>query len=454
MYDTRDEISLRELYLILRGGFAAIVIVTIIVGGAAFVYLSSKPARYEAAATVQVVAPQPSASSDLTNLIPQVGLGTQAYTSLANSSSVLLSAFPKTSNDSDELRRLGQSLELKAIDTSNQARGQLTLEHKATADTPEEAARRANDWATASAAAAVAAMRETVDAAVASSTRQLEVRKAALDQAQAAWAEFSKDDARAALRSQLDQLALQQAATRSRLNELDGQIAANAAQQALLIAATAARGGTSSSSLATQLRALVDAGALPEDAAAGLREALSQLPPGATSGGQDLVNLVSRARLETVTAELAGQVAERAELRAGADQAEAEGVSLRARLSDLEERAAAPQTALNVARVAYDRVASVMPLLSLQQAMVADAAHVIIAAAPPLRPTPTNRLTITIAAALVAGLLATILVFLRAAVADTSPPKGVARRATEIDEKSGTLTHHDADLLSVGKGHR
>ncbi|HRQ11307.1 MAG TPA: Wzz/FepE/Etk N-terminal domain-containing protein [Trueperaceae bacterium] len=454
MYDTRDEISLRELYLILRGGFAAIVIVTIIVGGAAFVYLSSKPARYEAAATVQVVAPQPSTTGDLANLIPQVALGTQAYTSLANSSSVLHSAFPNASNDPDELRRLSGSLELKAIDASDQARGQLTLEHKATADTAQEAARRANAWASASAAAAVGTMRETVDAAVASSTRQVEARKAALDQAQAAWAEFSKDDARAALRSQLDQLALQQAATRSRLNELDGQIAANAAQQALLIAATAARGGTSSSSLATQLRALVDAGALPEDAATGLREALSQLPPGATSGGQDLVNLVSRARLETVTAELAGQVAERAELRAGADQAEAEGVSLRARLSDLEERAAAPQTALNVARVAYDRVASVMPLLSLQQAMVADAAHVIIAAAPPLRPTPTNRLTITIAAALVAGLLATILVFLRAAVADTSPPKGVARRATEIDEKSGTLTHHDEDLLSVGKGDR
>ena len=454
MYDTRDEISLRELYLILRGGFAAIVIVTIIVGGAAFVYLSSKPARYEAAATVQVVAPQPSTTGDLANLIPQVALGTQAYTSLANSSSVLHSAFPNASNDPDELRRLSGSLELKAIDASDQARGQLTLEHKATADTAQVAARRANAWASASAAAAVGTMRETVDAAVASSTRQVEARKAALDQAQAAWAEFSKDDARAALRSQLDQLALQQAATRSRLNELDGQIAANAAQQALLIAATAARGGTSSSSLATQLRALVDAGALPEDTAAGLREALSQLPPGATSGGQDLVNLVSRARLETVTAELAGQVAERAELRAGADQAEAEGVSLRARLSDLEERAAAPQTALNVARVAYDRVASVMPLLSLQQAMVADAAHVIIAAAPPLRPTPTNRLTITIAAALVAGLLATILVFLRAAVADTSPPKGVARRATEIDEKSGTLTHHDEDLLSVGKGDR
>lgn len=449
MNEPRDEISLRELYLILRSGLVGIVLAAVLVGGVAYLYLTSRPHTYQAAATVLVSAPQPTSGGDLANLIPQVGLGTQAYTALANSGSVLRAAFDVQADDPEELTRLSETLSLKAIDTANQTRGQLTLEHSVTAGTADEAARRANDWARASAEAATATMQNTVNAAVAASAKDLEARKATLDAAQAAWTAFAKDDARVALRSQIDQLALQQAATRSRLAELDGLIASNSAQQALLTASVAARGGTRSTSLEDQVEALVEANAVPEAAAGPLLAAISQLPPGVTMSGQDLVTLVSRSRLETLTATLAGDVAERSQLQAATDQAEAEGASLRDRLAELEQRAAEPEAALSAARTAYDRVAAAMPLLGLQQSLVNDAARVIISASPPLRPKPQNKLTVTVAAALVAGLLATLIVFLRAAVADPTPPKGPTRRATEIDQTSGTLTHHDEELLST-----
>ena len=46
MYEPRDEISLRELYLIFRAGFLAIVLAALVAGAAAFLYLSTMPVLY------------------------------------------------------------------------------------------------------------------------------------------------------------------------------------------------------------------------------------------------------------------------------------------------------------------------------------------------------------------------------------------------------------------------
>lgn len=453
-YEPRDEISLRELYLVFRAGLVGIVLTAALVGGVAFIYLASRPLAYEATATVQLTPPQAAANtSDVISLLPQVGLGLQAYTSVARGTTVLQDAFGLGPNDLEKLRELSAGLELKAIDASGQARGQLTIEHRATAGTAKAAAERANAWATASAGAATAAMQATVTRAVDANNAELAALRADLAAAQAAWAEFAREDARAALSVQIDQLALQQAATTGLIADLDAQIAANGAQQALLVGAAERRGGARSDVLADQVKALVDSGAVPDDAAASLTAALGQLPPGITLGGQDLMNLVSRAKLEALTADMAGRVAQKAQLQADSAQAEAAGAALRERLADLDRRAAEPEANLRLARQAYDRVAAVAPLLGVQKGMVADAARVIIAASEPLEPKSRSKVTIAVAAALVAGLLATLLVFLRAAVADPNPPHGPVRKPTEIDQRSGALTHHDDDeTLRVDRG--
>ncbi|MCW5820401.1 MAG: hypothetical protein KIT12_10885 [Trueperaceae bacterium] len=474
-----DEVSLRDLYLIFRRGFRLIAAVALVAAGAAFAYLSTKPASYVASATVQVTAPQPTTSGELASLVPQVGMGMQSYTSLAMSNAVLAEALeeaaaararreaggdqgaeeetagavtagaaaaaqatttqatptqtdgpPTQTTDTEALKRLLQSLKLTAIDTSNQSRGQLTIQHMATADSSAQAADLANGWAQAGARAATEAMRGAVDVAVTAATRELAARETALAVARDAWTAFLKDDARPALQSQLAQLATQQAAARSRLAELDTLIVSNGARQALLSAAAAARTEASPEPLDAQVRTLVDAGVLDAATAAGFAAAIAQLPAGVATGDHSVLALVSRARLESLAADLAGQVAERDQLQNDSDRAEREATVLRERLADLELRAATPQDALRNATAAYDRVAAVMPLLTLQQGMVDDAARVIIGASQPLEPKPRNRLTITVAAFLVGGLLATLFVFLRAAVAEPAAPPRARVAAT------------------------
>jgi len=453
-YGTSDEISLRELYLILKRGAVGIVLTALLAGAAAFIYLTSRPAVYQASATVQVSSPQPAgAGTEAAGLVPQVSLGSQTYTALANGSAVLAAAFGPAAPDAAELRRLAGTLQLKSIDAANQPRGHLTVEHTARAATADLAADNANAWAAASAAAARATLGATVERSLAAATTELEARRAELDAAQARWTDFARDDARVSLRSQIEQLALQQAATRSRLAELNAKIAASSAQQGLLAAGIGAREGRTTVVLADQLRALTDAGVLPAAESEALLAGLGQLPPGLTVGGQDLLTLVDRARLEGVTSSLTAQVAERAALEDAAEEAEATAAALRDRLAELESRAAEPQAALALARQAYDRVAAAIPLLTLQQRMIADAAQVVVVAAPPLEPINGGRLTITAATVLVAALLATLVVFLRAAVAAPTAAPRPGRPTSTIDEGSGKVTRHDEELLTTaGRG--
>lgn len=464
MIERTDEVSLRDIYLIFCRGLPLIVIVAVAAAGAAFAYLSTRPAAFVASATVQVTAPQPITSGELASLVPQVGMGMQSYTSLAMSNAVLTEALEEAAaaparreaaedgggettatttqvapaptagltartTDPEALQGLTQRLKLTAIDTANQSRGQLTVQHTATAGSPAQAAGLANAWAQAGARAATAAMLGAVDVSVTAATRELAAREAELASARDAWTAFSKEDARPALQSQLAQLAIQQAAARSRLAELDILIVSNGARQALLSAAAAARSEASPEPLEAQVRTLVDAGVLDAATAAGFTAAIAQLPAGVASGDQSVLALVSRARLESLAADLAGQVAERDQLQNDSDRAEREATVLRERLADLELRAATPQAALRNATAAYDRVTAVMPLLTLQQGMVNDAARVIISASEPLESKPRNRLTITVAALLVGGLLATLFLFLRAAVAEPAAPARAPRVA-------------------------
>lgn len=429
-----DEISLRELYLIVRRGFAGIVVFSLLIGAVAFVYTTTRPVIYRAAASVQVVPPQLSSQTLGADQVPQVSLNAQAYTLLARSNDVVADALGVASDPADAtLREFLESAEVRATDASSQARPSVNAEHAVTAPIAVLAAERANAWADASTTAAVAALRSPLDAAYVAATEEFTTREAELAAAEAAWAAFASDDARAQLTQRLEGLATIEAETDGQRVLLDRLIASTAAQRDLLASVVSAREGGDASALADQLRALFDAGALDVESDAALRQALASSGASAGPGvpAEEVVTLVAKTRLDTLTAELAGYVAERDQLTAGRAQLDAEAASLRTRLAELERQAAGLQRALTTAQAAHERLSALIPVLESQRSLAQGAARVVVRATPAVEPEPRNRVVVTLAAAVVAGLLATLFVFLREAVREPATAAATARRTAD-----------------------
>src|SRR5690606_25402863 len=273
--------------------------------------------RYVAGATVQVNVPAPSTTSEEAAwLLPPAGIGFSSYAAIAHRSDVLAAAFGVNQSDVARLRELAGSLERNPIDTSQQ-----------------EAAQRANAWAQATVEATTAALSQSVNANAEASARELAQREAELNAVRQQLTEFAEQDDRNAVGAQIAvHLQLQRDAM-MRLAELDNLIASSRAQRDLLQSALEARSGTGSGSLEAQLRAMVGSGALDEGTAAQLERALAQLPPGATTGGQDLLTLVTRTQVETLTSQLAGYLAEREQLRVTLNGSNGEYAALRTQLT-------------------------------------------------------------------------------------------------------------------------
>lgn len=443
MYEPRDEISLRELYLIFRSGLVAIVLVALLAGTAAFIYLSSRPESFSATATVQVNVPAPSsADEEAAWLLPPAGIGLNSYRALANRPEVLAEALGVPLGATEELRTGLRQLELTAIDTAAQAQGQLTVTHTASGPTAQTAAAVANRWAEATASAAVAAMVETVNVNAEASGRELALREADLANASETWTEFAQGDNRAVLTSLLNVQQQLQRDALLRTAELENLVVTTRARRDMLQAVLDSRTGTSSQPLAAQLNAMVTSGVLDADMAAQLERSLSQLPASATAGSGDLMLLVSRTQLETLTSDLAGYAAEQELLARNLAEVGQRMSEIRSELAEVNQTADRLEQVLARARAAYDSVARLAPLMRLQQGLIGNAAKVVVQAVPPLEPQPRNRLTITLAAAVVAGLLATLVVFLRAAVREPEAPAermGFNGRQYDIDRTSGSL---------------
>jgi len=424
-----DEVSLRELYLILRRGAAGIAVFAVVVGVAAFLLVSSRPVRYGASASVQLVPPLLSSQTPYADQVPQVSLNAQAYAMVARSTDVVAATLDVAPDANDPtLRSFRERSEVRATDASGQARPTVNAEHRVVAPLATLAAEQANDWAEATVAAATAALRAPYEAAYTSASDELAARDAELAAAEAAWATFAADDSRAQVTLRLDGLAALEAQNDVQRVALERLITSNTAQRDLLLAVVDARESGDPAGLAAQLEALLAAGVLDEGTDAALRRALATRPAGDGESltADDAVTLVARARLEALTAELAGYVAERNRLAEGDGQMAAEAASLRADLADLERRAAALQRALASAQAAHARLSSVVPLLASQLGLAESAARVVVRATPATDPEPRNRLVVTLAATLVAAMVATLFVFLREAVREPAAVRPVA----------------------------
>lgn len=153
-YNHADEISLRDLYLIIKKAFIPAVIISLLVGAATFIYMSMQPKVYTAETTTLVTPLIAEPSFNLGQETLRVASGTtvsyEAYEAIAMSRRVLnevLAAVPEYEHGATSLRK--QLSLKKLVGPANVTQtAPLSVIHTAEHTTPEVAAKIADEWAT------------------------------------------------------------------------------------------------------------------------------------------------------------------------------------------------------------------------------------------------------------------------------------------------------------------
>ena len=158
-----DEISLRELYLVIKRSSPWIVLAALLVAVAAFAWASTRPPRYVVEATT-VVARAPIEVDVGTNLRfrPEVTITFETYDTLAFSRSVLEAVLPF--HGADDVSELRSALAIERVaGTAAQPSTFLAVAHTVRSRDPEVAARAAEAWVDATVATVRALLLENLD---------------------------------------------------------------------------------------------------------------------------------------------------------------------------------------------------------------------------------------------------------------------------------------------------
>ena len=195
-----DEISLRELYLVLKRRAPWIVAVAAVAAVAAGLFLVSRAPTYVAEATA-VVARAPIEVDLGTSLRfrPEVNLTFDTYQTLAFSRGVLEELALERSVEVAELRR---ALTLERVTgAANQTTSFLAVAHQVADRDPQRAARLANLWAEATVRRARDLLLENLDAVETITGEGLDAAREALLEAESAFQDYTAQVAIEALRS-------------------------------------------------------------------------------------------------------------------------------------------------------------------------------------------------------------------------------------------------------------
>lgn len=428
MNEPQDEISLRELYLIFKGGLPWIVGVSLAVAVVAFAAVHFRPHRYQATATVRVAplkleAQTQQAQQNAQTQTPIVDvnsitqMGFDAYRTIALSNATLATTLKaaQAAAPNATIKQLTKAVSLGKV--SGNANQPLIVSQTVTWSQPAVAAALANAWAQASATAARTSVSGAVGSVRATMDAQLTALSNALDTAESNWTGFQKQDDRTAVQAQLQALDQRTAAAQTRLDELDREIATTQARQSMLRSIVTARSQGTPADLKAQLQALVTEGALEPKLAGQLSEALASVPGGASAARQDLPTVVARAQLQQDAASLAGDAAERKVVEQQLSSFSKESASLQGKLATEQQTAQRLQRQVTAATQAYDQVASTAPLLDTADKLVPSMASVFSPASSPQEPLSRRTGVVTAVAFVLAFFVMTLLAFLRAAVA-------------------------------------
>jgi uncharacterized protein involved in exopolysaccharide biosynthesis len=405
LHDTRtarDEISLRDLYLVLRRRALAIVAVALVAGVATFVIVSSRPATYVAEATAVVArAPIEMGSASGLRFRPEVDLTFDTYQTLALTRTVLEELLPV--HEAGDLARLRSSLALERVAGAvNAASGMLAVAHRVTSSDPRTSAEAANVWARATIDMARRLLLENLDAVeVITGTRLAEARTE-LEAADRDLEEFRASSGIASLRARV-------------LPSADG--APGLLERAIADLEEEIRGNR----LATAQRV-----------------AESTALRGIGASGGDGLEVVLLATPE-VALSVAGAVAS---LEAQIAALAAEREALAAELDDLRRRRDADVAALAQATVGVARreraveaplelvtaLSSIEPTIAYVAQVAPSGARVLSEAVVPSAPESKRLVLLTLLAMVVAGFAAVVAVLLIEAVKEPRAPRGAAPR--------------------------
>jgi uncharacterized protein involved in exopolysaccharide biosynthesis len=198
-----DEVSLRDLYLVVRRAAPWILAAALAAAGATYLLLGRRPATYVAEATA-VVARVPLEIGLGTGLRfrPEVDLSFDTYQTLAYARGVLEAVLP--AHEAHDVARLRDALTLERVaGAPNQPAGLLAVVHRVRSGHPERAAEAANAWAAATIATARGLLLENLDAVETITGEGLADARATLRAAEGEVERFRASSGIEALRAQL-----------------------------------------------------------------------------------------------------------------------------------------------------------------------------------------------------------------------------------------------------------
>jgi uncharacterized protein involved in exopolysaccharide biosynthesis len=413
-----DEISLRELYLILRRGLPLIAIVTVIAAVAAFAVMTLRPDVYESEATV-VSAPTTIEVQEQGALAfaPRSAIAFETYQDIASSRATFEQALALLREAGVEAPpsfrelRAGATVERLAGPSGSNPSTPLTVVHRIAWDDAALAASYADAWAEATVEQVRSTLMADLEPTREQTLRTIEALEVELQQAEAAVEAFAAQDLEGA-RQRL-------ATARSRavvLDELALTLDLDVARLTDEVASWAEAVGTSVRVPLTDaaIDLLVDLERLDPTTAARWRTAVAEN----ATGPEDVTTLVAATELQDRSVELAGKLAERAaiedELAATALRIE----ELQGRVARLEAEERGVVRRLDEAASAYGSVRSIEPALAFVTELTPSNTRVLNRAQEPIGPAGVGSLLVTAIAAVVAALAATLFVFLREAVRD------------------------------------
>lgn len=431
MGEPQDEISLRELYLIFKGGLRWILIVSFGVAVLAFAIVQLQPRRYQATATVRISPLQVQAQTlqngqlqkDVIDINSVTQIGFDAYRTIALSHGVLASAVEATPSlpKAYGVKQLAEAGTV--IKVSGGGSDPLIVSQQVTSPDPRQAAALANAWARASSDAVRTSIGTSLGSVRSTLNAQVTALSSNLNKAESNWSDFQRQDERSSLQAQLDALDTRTTTAQTTLDQLDRNIATAKAQQGVLQSVLAARSQGKPADLTAQMQALSNQGVLSPALAHQLADAIASVPGTTGLASQDLATLVARAQLQQQTADLAGYVAERSTVRQQLDGFPKQASDLRHQLAAQQQTAQELQRQLDSAQQAYDQVSRTAPLIDIADKLVPSMAGVFNAASVPEQSMRRRTAVVTAVAFVLAFFAMVLYVFVRAAVSDDDSPE-------------------------------
>lgn len=468
-----DEISLRDLYLIVKKAFLPAVIIAVLVGAVTFVYLTMQPKTYTAEATTLVTPLIAEPSFSLGEETLRVASGTavsyEAYEAIAFSRRVLnevIAAVPEYEKGATQLRK--QLTLKKLVGPANVTQtAPLSVIHTANNTSPEVAAKLADEWANITIRTVSESMLDDMRPIVTATTKALADAEVAVELAESALRKFEETSSLALLEQEYRALSDEfinanqtLRSTRAERNALSSQLQSlevSLAEERVLslldstneTAFLARAAGIinadqeNESPMFTAGLVVLGENLLAANASSEVRRAVADLRErttpeaiasmrisiaqqnGATNAaaGGMVRSVVDELRVATF--ETRGQLnATESTIESASEQIEwleERMTDLRLQLSEMRAVSEDLQRDATLARGAYTSLARLEPLVGFFSELTPGNARILNTAFVPDEANPTRRLTTTAIAVIVTGLLVIMFAFLREAVREPEP---------------------------------